>query len=65
MGYLSFSVNLWYGKNQHLNLFVFWSKEKAFKIADKLNIKILDATVEKRYKYLNMEELRKKYKAQV
>jgi len=63
----SFSVNLWYGRNQHINLFIFWSRKKAFKtafkIADQLNIKLLDTTRKNNYRYLNMEELRKKYKA--
>lgn len=62
----SFSINLWYDKNKHINIFTFFDKEKAFEIAfeiaDQLNIKLLDATKQNNYKYLNMDKLKDKYK---
>ncbi len=62
----SFSINLWYDRNKHINIFTIFGREKAFKtafkIADQLNIKLLDATKRNNYNYLDMDELKKKYK---
>ena len=63
----TFSINLWYDRNKYIKVFTILDKEKAFKtafeIADQLNVKLLDATERNNYKYLNMDELREKYKS--
>ncbi len=60
-----FEVNLWYHRNEHFNIYIFYEKEKAletaYSIATQLKIKLLDATRRNHYRYLDMEELRKKY----
>ncbi len=60
-----FSINLWYDKNKHINISKIWTKEKAiekaFEIANQLNIRLLDATKSNNYKYLDMDALKLKY----
>ena len=62
----SFTINLWYDRNKYINIFAIWGREKAFEtafeIASQLNIKLLDATKRNNYKYLDMDELKEKYK---
>jgi len=62
-----FQINLWYGRNQYINIFTANNKERAFetgfKIANQLNIKLLDATKRNNYKYLDMDKLKEKYKS--
>jgi len=61
-----FEVNLWYGKNKHFNIYrnidCEFTLEMGFHIANKLNVKLLDATKRNNYNYLDMNELKKKYK---
>jgi len=61
-----FEVNLWYKRNKHFNIYknnyFETALEMAFYIASKLNIKLLDATKANDYKYLDMGELKKKFK---
>ena len=61
-----FFINLWYGKNEYLEIFTVYKKESAFElgyqIAKKLNVKLLDATQKNNYKYLDMDKLKEKYK---
>ena len=61
-----FEVNLWYEKNKHFNIYRNSHYEPAlemgFHIANKLNVKLLDATVPNNFKYLDMDELKEIYK---
>jgi len=61
-----FEINLWYKKNKHFNIYrsnyYESTLEMGFYIADKLNVKLLDATTPNKYKYLDMDTLKEKYK---
>lgn len=61
-----FEINLWYNKNKYANISTADDKESAFelgfRIANQLNIKLLDATEKNNFKYLDMNVLREKYK---
>ncbi|HHC79340.1 MAG TPA: hypothetical protein ENK46_05620 [Flavobacteriia bacterium] len=61
-----FEINLWYKKNKHFNVYrnddYEPTLEMGFYIADKLNVRLLDATTPNKYKYLDMDTLKEKYK---
>lgn len=65
-GSFRFEVNLWYKKNKHFNIYINnnyeITLEMGFYVATKLNVKLLDATVPNNYKYLNLNELKERYK---
>ena len=60
-----FEINLWYDKNKYLNIYTVNDKENAFelgfKIANRLNVRLLDATEKGNFKYLDMVKLKDKY----
>ena len=65
-GSFRFEVNLWYKKNKHFNIYINnnyeTTLEMGFYIANKLNVKLLDATIPNNYKYLDLDELKERYK---
>lgn len=66
-----FEINIWHRKNKkytdsHFNIYNYSDEEEAletaFYIANKLNIKLFDATEKNNFKYLDMDKLKEKYK---
>lgn len=66
-----FEINIWYiqhkrYRERHFNIYNYIDEEDAlesgFYIANQLNIKLLDSTEKNNYKYLDMSELKEKYK---
>ena len=61
-----FEINIWHNKNKHFNIYNYFEKEEALEagyyIANQLHIKLLDATIPNDYNYLDMNELKEKYK---
>ena len=66
-----FEINMWHVQNKrytdkHFNIYNYSDGEEAletaFYIANKLNIKLLDATDKGNFKYLDMVKLKEKYK---
>ena len=60
-----FSINIWYNKNKHFNIYTYHDKETAlemgYHVAKSLGIKLFDATVANKNRFLKMEELNEKY----
>lgn len=57
-----YELNLWYYRNRHFKLSKYYDKEpameKALLIAEKLNIKILDATIKNNFVWVDRDALR-------
>ena len=60
-----YQVNLWFGKNRHINIFEMFDEEESmnmgFEVSEILNIDLLDATVHGDFKWIDKDKWRQQH----